>query len=216
MATGDTVQEIRDTSVKKMYEVRRKIQEKSQEESCKMSDNDDCAIRVNDFNRESEEQSYWEEKSVMRARERSDRDVLTGIIQVSKNSENSDLLMGDTRQGRELRQKIELGYKQSIKRMDTTQEFRKKKLQLARYGQKSEFTGRAAMERWKDPEEELFNEKWPRQASFDLEDERSVPELFSRKKSDFQARYERQKVAYADQPVFERKGNVCDDDEESK
>ena len=63
-----------------------------------MSDNDDCAIRVNDFNRESEEQSYWEEKSVMRARERSDSDVLTGIIQVSKN--NSDLLMGDTRQGR--------------------------------------------------------------------------------------------------------------------
>jgi len=82
--------------------VRQKIQEKSPEESYKMSNNDDCAIRVNDFNRESKEPNYWEEKSVMRAREKSVRDVLTRIIQVSKNSENLDLLMGDTRQGREL------------------------------------------------------------------------------------------------------------------
>jgi len=89
-------------SVKKIYKVRQKIQEKSQEESCKMSDNDDCTSRVNDFNRESEEQSYWEEKSMTRTREKSIRDVLTGIIQVSKNSENLDLLMGDTRQGRDL------------------------------------------------------------------------------------------------------------------
>ncbi len=65
---GNTVQEIRDTSMKKIYEVQQKIQEKSQEESCKMSNNDDCAIRVSDFNRESEEQNYWEEKSMMRYR----------------------------------------------------------------------------------------------------------------------------------------------------
>ncbi len=234
MATGDTVQEIRDTFVKKMHEVRRKIQEKSQEESCKMSDNDDCAIRVNDFNRESEEQrirvndfnreseeqSYWEEKSMMRAREKSVRDVLTGIIQVSKNSENSDLLMGDTRQGRELRQKIELGYKQLIGGMDTTQEFRKKTLRLARYGEKSEFTRREAMERWRDPEEELLDENWPGRASFDPQDGGSMPELFSRKKTKFQARYERQKVSYARQAVCERERSECDDededDEESK
>jgi len=62
------------------------------------------------------------------------------------------------------------------------QEFWKKKLRLARYDKKSEFTGRAVMERWKDPEEEPFNENWPRRASFDLEDERMVPELFSRKR----------------------------------
>jgi len=67
-----------------------------------MSDNDDCTIRVNGFNRDPEEQSYWEEKSMMVAREKSIRDVLTRIIQVSNNSENLDLLMGDTRQGREL------------------------------------------------------------------------------------------------------------------
>jgi len=70
------------------------------------------------------------------------------------------------------------------------------------------------MERWKDLEEEPFNENWPGRASFDLEDERTVPELFSRKKSDFQVRYEQQKFPYTMQPDFERKGSECDDDDE--
>jgi len=72
------------------------------------------------------------------------------------------------------------------------------------------------MERWKDPEEEPLDKNWPGRASFDLEDERMVLELFSRKKSDFQVRYERQKVPYAEQPVFERKGSECNDDEDAK
>jgi len=71
------------------------------------------------------------------------------------------------------------------------------------------------MERWKDLEEEPFDKNWPGRASFDLliEDKGTVPELFSRKKSDFQARCERQKMPYVEQPVFERKGSECDDEE---
>jgi len=72
------------------------------------------------------------------------------------------------------------------------------------------------MEQWKDPEEEPFDQNWPGRASFDLEHEGTVSELFSRKKRDFQVSYERQKVPYAEQPVFERKQSECNDDEDAK
>jgi len=96
------------------------------------------------------------------------------------------------------------------------QELQKKMLWLA--SKKSEFPRREVMEQWKDLKEEPFDKNWPRRASFDLEGEGTVPELFSRKKSDFQARYERQKVPYAKQADCGRKRSECDDEdnEESK
>jgi len=185
----------------------------------KMIAGDDQERRLMKFSGKYKDWSFEEEKCLVWGSRKGFEDVLEGIIKVAPESEILDLQMDAGRVRKMSQEKIKLGYKVPSKRVDTTQEFRKKKLRLARYGQKSEFPRRAAMERWKDPEEELFNENWPRQASFDLEDARTVPELFSRKKSDFQARYEQQKVPYARQPVFERKQSECDydeDDEESK
>jgi len=146
--------------------------------------------RLMKFSGKYKDWSFQEEKCLIWGSQKGFKDVLKGIIKVAPESEVLDLQMDAGRERKMSQEKIKLGYEEPSKRMDTMQELQKKMLWLARYGQKSEFPRREAMERWKDLEEEPFCENWPGRASFDLEDARAVPELFSRKKSDFQARYE--------------------------
>jgi len=177
---------------------------------------DDQERRLMKFSGKYKDWSFQEEKCLVWGTQKGFEDALKGIIKVAPESEILDLQMDARRERKMSQEKIKLGYKEPSRRMDTMQELQKRRLWLARYGQKSEFTRREAMERWRDPEEKPLDKNWPGSASFDLEDERTVPELFSRKKSDFQVRYEQQKVPYAEQPVFERKGSECNDDEESE
>jgi len=114
-----------------------------------MSENDDRVIRVIIFNGEQDEWNYWEEKFLARASKKGFKDVLTGIIQVPKDSKVLDLTTDEGKKKDEAKKHNILAFEELILSIDTSKDKGKIAFQIVKNSKTDEKKGGDAALAWK-------------------------------------------------------------------